>query len=290
MAEGFSYLSEVLNPKKELSINTSTTSTNNKPKNSSQVIKDFEKIKNVKDTNNIAKIVKEIYEDFYERKLFQQLEQLKNKLSADQYKTYINSLYRETKEQQQQCNKALEKIGLSKNPVGREYQLNRTKGPIGYRIVRCYKVDNMGRVEKMLHNILDSRRAEGEWFTDDGDTLTGEFIGFMDAHGAEVTTMEELKPVERPSETDTRLIDTANRLGGDTMLIRTYKGVDYDVLLDSKGILHFKGETFNTPNKFYNGGLLKFVTGKRGNSGTNQLSQFRVKETGERLTEPVLSE
>lgn len=182
------------------------------------------------------------------------------------------------------------KIGLSKNPVGREYQLNRTKGPIGYRIVRCYKVDNMGRVEKMLHNILDSRRAEGEWFTDDGDTLTGEFIGFMDAYGAEVTTMEELKPVEIPSETDTRLIVTANRLGGDTMLIRTYKGVDYDVLLDSKGILHFKGETFNTPNKFYNGGLLKFVTGKRGNSGTNHLSQFRVKETGERLTEPVLSE
>jgi hypothetical protein len=182
------------------------------------------------------------------------------------------------------------KIGLSKNPVSREYQLNRTKGPVGYRIVRCYKVDNMNRVEKMLHNILDSRRAEGEWFMDDGDTLTGEFIGFMDAYGGEITTMEELKPVDSPSDKDTRLIDTAKRFGVDTMLIRTYKGIDYEVLLDINGILHFKGDTFNTPNKFYNSGLLKFVTGKRGNSGTNHLTQFRVKESGERLTEPVLSE
>jgi hypothetical protein len=69
------------------------------------------------------------------------------------------------------------------------------------------------------------------------------------------------------------------------MLIRTYKGIDYDVLLDTKGILHFKGETFDTPNKFYNGGLLKFVTGKRGNSGTNQVTQFKVKETREPLRE-----
>jgi single-stranded-DNA-specific exonuclease len=65
----------------------------------------------------------------------------------------------------------------------------------------------------------------------------------------------------------------------------SYKGIDYDVILDSKGILHFKGETFDTPNKFYNSGLLKFLTGKRGNSGTNQVTQFKVKETGESLRE-----
>jgi hypothetical protein len=174
------------------------------------------------------------------------------------------------------------KIGLSVNPVSRENQLNRTKSPIGYRIISVYKVDDMNRVEKMLHAILDSRRVHGEWFKDDEDTLTGEFINFMVAYGAEFYNIEEEKESIMEPE-DTRLIDTANRFGKDTMLIRTYKGVDYDVLLDTKGILHFKGETFNTPNKFYNGGLLKYITGKRGNSGTNQLSQFKVKETGERL-------
>jgi len=46
-----------------------------------------------------------------------------------------------------------------------------------------------------------------------------------------------------------------------------------------------KGETFDTPNKFYNGGLLKYITGKRGNSGTNQVTQFKVKETKEPLKE-----
>jgi len=69
------------------------------------------------------------------------------------------------------------------------------------------------------------------------------------------------------------------------MLVRTYKGIDYDVLLDTKGILHLKGETFNTQNKFYNGGLVKYVTGKRGFSGTNQVTQFKVKETKETLKE-----
>ena len=174
------------------------------------------------------------------------------------------------------------KIGLSVNPVSRENQLNRTKSPIGYRIISVYKVDDMNKVEKMLHSILDSRRVYGEWFKDDEDTLTGDFVNFMSAYGGQFYDIEEEK--ESISETeDTRLIDTANKFGKDTMLIRTYKGVDYDVLLDSKGILHFKGETFNTPNKFYKGGLLKHITGRRGNSGTNQLSQFKVKETGERL-------
>jgi hypothetical protein len=48
-------------------------------------------------------------------------------------------------------------------------------------------------------------------------------------------------------------------------------------------LLHFKGEVFDTPNKAYNNGIVKHVNGKRGGSGTNHLSQFIIKETGERL-------
>jgi hypothetical protein len=182
------------------------------------------------------------------------------------------------------------KIGLSKNPIGREYQLSRTKSPIKYRILSVYKVDNMNRVEKMLHNILDSRRVEGEWFRDDEDTLTGEFIGFMDAYGAERCSMVELKPVEEPLMKDQRLISAYNKYAnnnGYVELVRTYKGVDYDVILDSNGLLRFKGETFDTPNKLYNNGIVKHATGKRGGSGTNHMSQFAIKETGERLTEKI---
>jgi hypothetical protein len=75
----------------------------------------------------------------------------------------------------------------------------------------------------------------------------------------------------------------AESLGQDTILIRKYKGVEYEVKLDTKGLLHFKGETFDTPNKLYNNGIVKFVNGKRGGSGTNNMSQFTIKETGERL-------
>jgi len=180
-------------------------------------------------------------------------------------------------------NIADKKIGISIDPIKREYQLNRTKSPIGYRILYVYKVDDAKKVENMLHAILDSRRIHGEWFTDDEDTLTGEFINFMNAYGGELFDIQIEKEETEDKRNDTRLIDLANRLGKESILIRRYKGVDYEIKLDTHGILHFNGETFDTPNKLYNGGILKYVTGKRGNSGTNGMSQFTIKETGERL-------
>ena len=174
------------------------------------------------------------------------------------------------------------KIGLSVNPIQRENQLNRTKSPVGYKVVVAYKVDNMSKVEKMLHSILDSRRSHGEWFKDDEDTLTGEFINFMNVYGAEVYDIIEEKE-SRGVGVDTRLLDFATKQGKDTVLIRKYKGVEYEVRLDTKGLLHFNGEVFDTPNKLYNNGIVKFVKGKKGNSGTNNMSQFIIQETGERL-------
>jgi hypothetical protein len=174
------------------------------------------------------------------------------------------------------------KIGISVNPIQRENQLNRTKSPVGYKVVAVYKVDDMNKVEKMLHSILDSRRSHGEWFKDDEDTLTGEFINFMNAYGAEVYDMESEKESSEVG-VDTRLVDLAKKLGKETVLVRTYKGVEYLVKLDMKGLLHFNGEVFDTPNKLYNNGIVKLVKGKKGNSGTNNLSQFIIQETGERL-------
>jgi len=182
------------------------------------------------------------------------------------------------------------KIGLSIDPVGREYQLNRTKSPIGYSIIAVYKVDDMNKVERMLHAILDSRRVFGEWFKDDEDTLTGEFINFMIDYGATVYDIKDVKDTREALQSlpDTRLVDLANKFGQDTMLVRSYMGVDYDVLLNTKGMLVFNGEQFDTPNKLYNNGVVKFVKGKKGGSGTNNLSQFKIKEPGERLVDNVV--
>jgi hypothetical protein len=49
--------------------------------------------------------------------------------------------------------------------------------------------------------------------------------------------------------------------------------------------LVFNGEEFDTPNKLYNNGIVKFVKGVKGGSGTNNLSQFKVKSSGERLVD-----
>ena len=179
------------------------------------------------------------------------------------------------------------KIGLSKDPVSREYQLNRTKSPIGYTIISLFKVDNMNKVERMLHSILDGRRVFGEWFKDDEDTLTGEFINFMIAYGAEPCDISEIKEnkITIESTPDLRLVNLGNEYNCDVELIRTYLGVDYDVLLRRDGILVFNGEEFDTPKKLYNNGIVKFVKGVKGASGTNNLSQFKVKSTGERLVD-----
>jgi len=175
------------------------------------------------------------------------------------------------------------KIGLSKDPISREQSLTKTKSPIRYRIVAVYKVDNMRRVEKMLHSILDSRRVFGEWFRDDDDTLEGDFINFMNAYGGEIYDIEEVKLEQNVLITDNRLKDVVDKHGSPLNLVRKYLGINYDVLLDERGLLHFNGEVFDTPNKLYNNGIVFHVKKKRGGSGTNNLSQFKIKETGERL-------
>jgi len=178
------------------------------------------------------------------------------------------------------------KIGKSIDPITREYSLNRTKSPIGYRIINVYRVDNMDKVERMLHSILDSRRTHGEWFKDDEDTLTGEFNSFMIHYGAELSNTVEITKENKSlsdGEVDDRLQLLATKFGVDTPLIRTYKGIDYEVILNKDGYLVFDNKQYDTPNKLYNTGIVKYATGQNGHSGTNQLSQFKIKETGERL-------
>ena len=177
------------------------------------------------------------------------------------------------------------KIGLSISPVDRERSLTKTKSPIRYRIVAVYKVDDMRRVEKMLHSILDSRRVFGEWFKDDDDTLEGDFINFMNAYGAEVYNIQEIKEENILLKEDTRLLEVVKKHGAPLNLVRKYLGIEYDVLLDKNGLLHFNGDIFDTPNKLYNNGIVFHVKKKRGGSGTNNLSQFKIKETGERLVD-----
>ena len=106
----------------------------------------------------------------------------------------------------------------------------------------------------------------------------------MITYGATPVHVEELKP-ETTGEVDNRLKDLATKLNEDTVLIRKYKGVDYEVTLRKNGLLEFKGETFDTPNKLYNNGIVKYARGTKGNSGTNNMSQFKIKSTNERLVD-----
>ena len=177
------------------------------------------------------------------------------------------------------------KIGKSKDPVIREKSLSRTKSPIGYRIIEVFYVDDMNKVENLLHAILNSRNTMGEWFIDDDDTLVSEFVKFMSIYGAKRQDIQELKT--NKIESDKRLQIIGKRYNLPLNLVRTYKGLEYDVIFttDYKLKLVKTGEIFDTPNKIYNNGIVKHYKGVRGNSGTNQIEQFVIKSTGERLSE-----
>ena len=177
------------------------------------------------------------------------------------------------------------KIGKSKDPVIREKSLSRTKSPIGYRIIEVFYVDDMNKVENLLHAILNSRNTMGEWFIDDDDTLVSEFVKFMSIYGAKRQDIQKLKT--NKIESDKRLQIIGKRYNLPLNLVRTYKGLEYDVIFttDYKLKLVKTGEIFDTPNKIYNNGIVKHYKGVRGNSGTNQIEQFVIKATGERLSE-----
>ena len=179
------------------------------------------------------------------------------------------------------------KIGLTKEPIARQGNWSKTKSPILYRHIEVYKVDDMARVEKLLHAILNSRNTNGEWFEDEDDTLVNDFCNFMEVYGA-LSYKDECNDCldNNENETDDRLVKIANEIG-ETELIRNYLGTSYEVLLTENGKLKFKGIEYDTPNLCYNNGIVKFVKGVRGNSGRNGLNQFIVKETEERLSDVI---
>ena len=75
------------------------------------------------------------------------------------------------------------KIGRTSNLKAREFELNRTKAPIGYTMIAAWKTDgHTEKVEKQLHAILDHNHSYGEWYEDDGDNLTERVADFM-SHG-----------------------------------------------------------------------------------------------------------
>ena len=107
----------------------------------------------------------------------------------------------------------------------------------------------------------------------------------MNAYGAEIYKIEEVKMEQNVLITDNRLKDVVEKHGSPLNLVSKYLGVEYDVILDKRGLLHFKGDVFDTPNKLYNNGIVFHVKKKRAGSGTNTLSQIKIKETGERLVD-----
>jgi len=172
------------------------------------------------------------------------------------------------------------KIGLTVNPEQRESSLSRTKSPILYRHIKIYEVDDMYKVEKLLHAILSSRNTNGEWFEDNDDSLVNDFSTFIEVYGG--TQYESVGVESNKEDVDDRLKKIADELG-ETQLVRRYVGQDHEVTLTKEGRLRFMGEEYPTPNLCFNKGIVKYVKGHVGGSGTNGLNQFIIKDTGEKL-------
>ena len=74
------------------------------------------------------------------------------------------------------------KIGRTSDLTQRQFNLSRTKSPIGFTIVKAWDVgsgDNAKQVECQLHAILKHNQSYGEWYEDDDNDLVERVSEFM---------------------------------------------------------------------------------------------------------------
>ena len=115
------------------------------------------------------------------------------------------------------------KIGFTIDPPSRENSWSKTKSPYLYRHIKSYYVDDMFKVEKLLHAILNSRNTNGEWFEDEKNTLVSDFTNFMEIYGG-VLFQPEVKTLEKSSESISAFGNIIILDGGDQ---KTFK-YDYE--------------------------------------------------------------
>lgn len=75
------------------------------------------------------------------------------------------------------------KIGLSIDVPSRESALNSTKFTIGYTMLKSWHVDDMDKVERGIHALLDHDNLSGEWFEDEDGSLVDRVSKFMAING-----------------------------------------------------------------------------------------------------------
>ncbi len=84
------------------------------------------------------------------------------------------------------------KIGITSNLAVREYELSRTKSPIGYTIIRAWDAgENAERIEQKIHALLNHDRSYGEWFEDDADDIVSRVSNFMKLENCNEINLKE---------------------------------------------------------------------------------------------------
>lgn len=84
------------------------------------------------------------------------------------------------------------KIGKTTDLKKREFDLNRTKSPIGYTMVAAWDTgDATSNMEQKLHAILAHDNSHGEWFEDDDDDLVARMAKYMELEGYQQVALGE---------------------------------------------------------------------------------------------------
>ncbi|MGI9310305.1 MAG: GIY-YIG nuclease family protein [bacterium] len=82
------------------------------------------------------------------------------------------------------------KVGITNDLAVREYELNRTKSPIGYTVIAAWDAgDDARKIERQIHALLDHDQSYGEWFEDDDDDLIARVSKFMGIEGCQEVSL-----------------------------------------------------------------------------------------------------
>jgi hypothetical protein len=90
--------------------------------------------------------------------------------------------------------------------------------------------------------------------------------------------------VKNKPDFDPRLIKIGEKYGTPLTLIRKYNNKTFEIILKSDGLLYLDGKAYLSPSRLYNYGI---VGNKGKSSGRNDLDQFIIKNTGEKLPKKI---
>ena len=124
----------------------------------------------------------------------------------------------------------IKKIGITGDPQRRERELLGTNSPVKVSIVKAWSgIDDVGKVESMLHALLSNTRLDGEYFWDEEETLVDAVEQFVESYHPTAEAVELSDDSDVKAATQAMVEENLNRINAEVAPELKALDIQYDV-------------------------------------------------------------